>query len=65
MKLKLVIDGSDMRVRIEPENGGDRKLLEFVDEFQEAYLVTKKKSTSYSTEIEFIDMRLRDRGAEK
>lgn len=59
MKLKLVIDGSDMRVRITPEGSADKKILEFIAQMDIGRISVKKENEyGYSTqkEITHIDL---------
>ena len=65
MRLKLVINGEDKRVRIEPDNASDKKLLEFVVEHQDATLeFARKQGYSYEgpKEVERVDLILQDKG---
>lgn len=61
MKLKLVIDGSDMRVRITPEGNADKKLLEFIAQMDIGRVkVERKNDYGYSTpkDVSQIDLLL-------
>lgn len=61
MKLKLVINGSDMRVRITPETSADKKLLEFVAQMDIGRIKTARKQEIYSDsekQIQSIDLEL-------
>jgi hypothetical protein len=62
MKLKLVINGSDMRARIEPETSADKKILEFIAQMEMAEVVVEKKTDPYysnSKEIKNIDLKFK------
>lgn len=62
MKLKLVINGSDMRVRIEPETGADKKILEFIAQMEMAEVfVDRKNDYGYSQpkDIKNVDLKFK------
>ncbi len=56
MKIKLLINGEDKRISIEPENRSDKKLLEFINEHDAAEIFTRK--TLYDRDIEKIELKL-------
>ena len=58
MQLKLVIDGSDQRIRItaNPKRKSDKKLLEYILEWDIAKI--KSHKDTYSKEIDYIDLHL-------
>lgn len=56
MKLKLVINGEDKRVRITPDSNFDRKLLEMLGEANKANLSVHRET--YGRDIDWIDLTL-------
>lgn len=53
MKLKLVIDGADQRIRVIPDNKSDQKLVEYILEWDIARI--KSKKDQYTRDISYID----------
>lgn len=59
MELKLVIDGSDMRVRITPKHSADKKLLEFIAQMDIGRIsVNREQYLGTNKNINFVDLRL-------
>lgn len=56
MNIKLVIDGGDERVRIIPRGGSDKKLLEYIAEWD--FAEVRVHRSSYGRDIEKIDLLL-------
>lgn len=59
MKIKLVIDGGDERLRIIPVSESDKKLLEYIAEWDGAKVNVNRESDSYSysqRKIKSIDL---------
>lgn len=62
MKVKLLINDNDYRIRVTPEDDADKKLLEFLAEHDAADVCTKRGNQyGYLTHrtIESIELRLR------
>lgn len=60
MEIKLVIDGSDMRVRLTPNSkrGADAKLLEFVAQMDIGRVKVKRETFGSPKDITSIDLQL-------
>lgn len=57
MKIKLMVDGSDQRIRITPVTSADRKLLEYIGQWDITRVKVKKENGPYSTrDINEIDL---------
>lgn len=55
MKIKLIVDGGDQRIRIIPTSGSDKKLLGYIAEWDVAKLKVKRQNYS-ERDIEQIDL---------
>lgn len=54
MKLKLIINGEDHRVRLIPSDQFDKKLLDLLEERHTARVVPKKEL--YGHYLEYVDL---------
>lgn len=64
MKIKLIINGEDHRLRMTPETDVDKKLLEFVAENQTTNIVVKREDSygyAHNKAIEAIDFEMENR----